>query len=596
MAATIIGAIKLLGGLALFLFGMNLLGNGLEKLAGGSMEKVLQKLTSNPVKGVLLGAVITAAIQSSSATTVIVVGLVNAGILKLYSAVGVIMGANIGTTVTAQILRLGDLDKNGSASTLLQFMKPTTLAPLVAIVGIVIYMVSKRSKYKDIGKVLVGFGILFNGMFAMEAAVEPLKGMPQVQQAFATLTNPIVGVLTGAVVTGIIQSSSASVGILQALSQTGAITFGAAFPIIMGQNIGTCVTPIISSIGANKNAKRSAMVHLYFNIIGTVIFLIVVYAVQYTVGLPFWNSVLDRGGIANFHTIFNIITTCLLLPFSKLLAKLAELTIKDRGSDEDDITGAAKELDERLLLSPAVALERVKEAVKRMGTYACKNCKDAVTVFEKYDSKVLDRIKAREDMIDNMEDAISAYLVKLADKELSDEESRKVSENLHVLSEFERIGDYAINLTEQADTLFEKGIGFSDKAVAELSVVADAVLEIIQSAIDAYDLTSRELAEKIEPLEETIDMMVDSLKRKHIKRLKKGKCTVESGVNFLEVLTNIERMSDHCSNIAVYVLGYKMGTEELNHHEYISRLHKGGDEGYVAAMNEYKEKYLVRIE
>ena len=309
MTEAIIGAIKLLGGLALFLFGMNLLGNGLEKLAGGSMEKVLQRLTSNPVKGVLLGAVITAAIQSSSATTVIVVGLVNAGILKLYSAVGVIMGANIGTTITAQILRLGDLDKNGNASAWLQFFKPTTLAPLVAVIGIIVFMVAKRNKYKDIGRVMVGFGILFNGMFAMEAAVEPLQGMPQVQHVFATLTNPILGVLVGAVVTGIIQSSSASVGILQALSTTGAITFGSAFPIIMGQNIGTCVTPIISSIGANKNAKRSAMVHLYFNIIGTIIFLIAVYALQYTIGLPFWNSVLDKGGIANFHTIFNIVTT-----------------------------------------------------------------------------------------------------------------------------------------------------------------------------------------------------------------------------------------------------------------------------------------------
>ncbi len=596
MIDAIIGAVKLLGGIALFLFGMNQMGGGLEKLAGGSMEKVLQRLTSNPVKGVLLGAVITAVIQSSAATTVIVVGLVNAGILNLYSAVGVIMGANIGTTVTAQIIRLGDLDSNGSASAALQFIKPTTLAPLIAVIGIIIYMASKRSKYKDIGRVLVGLGIIFYGMFAMESAVEPLQGVPAVQQLFATLTNPVLGVIIGAVVTVLVQSSSVSVGILQALSTTGAITFGSAFPIIMGQNIGTCVTPLISSVGVQKNARRAAMVHVYFNVIGTLLFLIVVYAVQYTVGLPFWTSTLDKGGIANFHTIFNIATTCILLPFSRLLAKLAEITIKEGKADDDETDETAKNLDERLLISPAVALEQVKESVKRMGVLAYKNCRDAIKMFEKHDLKLLDRIKSREDTIDKMEDAISAYLVKLADKELTEDESRIVSENLHVLSEFERIGDYAINLTEQSDALYEKGINFSEKAKSELKIVSEAILEIIQLATDTYDTSSKELAVKIEPLEETIDMMVESLKRKHIKRLKKGKCTVECGVNFLEVLTNIERMSDHCSNIAVYVLGYKMGMEELNHHEYISKLHEGADREFVSAMEEYKSKYLVRIE
>ena len=471
--------ISLAGGLALFLYGMSMLGSGLEKLSGGRMERTLEKLTKNVFMSVLLGALVTAAIQSSSATTVIVVGLVNAGILKLKPAVGVIMGANIGTTVTAQILRLGDLDSNQNVNIFMKFLKPTTLAPLVAIVGIIFFMVSKRTKYKDIGQMLIGFGILFTGMQAMEAAVRPLGENPQFAQLFQSLSNPILGVLVGAGVTALIQSSSASIGILQALSSTGAITFSSAFPIIMGQNIGTCITPILSSIGANKNAKRAASVHLYFNIIGTTIFLIGVYAIQHFIGFSFWSESINKGGIANFHTLFNVIVTIILIPFSGLLAKLAELTIRDgkKGTEDDlgiDSTALAK-LDERFLISPSLAVAQCEIVVANMGKLAKSNFGKTIKLFSKYDAKLAERIREREDAIDKMEDKVNNYLVKLTDRELTDQESKQVTHLLRVVSEFERVGDYSINLIECAEMLRDKEVCFSEKAMRELYAITDAV-------------------------------------------------------------------------------------------------------------------------
>ena len=592
--------ISLAGGLALFLYGMSMLGSGLEKLSGGRMERTLEKLTKNVFMSVLLGALVTAAIQSSSATTVIVVGLVNAGILKLKPAVGVIMGANIGTTVTAQILRLGDLDSNQNVNIFMKFLKPTTLAPLVAIVGIIFFMVSKRTKYKDIGQMLIGFGILFTGMQAMEAAVRPLGENPQFAQLFQSLSNPILGVLVGAGVTALIQSSSASIGILQALSSTGAITFSSAFPIIMGQNIGTCITPILSSIGANKNAKRAASVHLYFNIIGTTIFLIGVYAIQHFIGFSFWSESINKGGIANFHTLFNVIVTIILIPFSGLLAKLAELTIRDgkKGTEDDlgiDSTALAK-LDERFLISPSLAVAQCEIVVANMGKLAKSNFGKTIKLFSKYDAKLAERIREGEDAIDKMEDKVNNYLVKLTDRELTDQESKQVTHLLRVVSEFERVGDYSINLIECAEMLRDKEVCFSEKAMRELYAITDAVQEIIDMSLTAFENNDVELSRKIEPLEETIDTMEDTLKFRHIQRLKNGHCTIDAGVVFLEALTNLERISDHCSNIAVYIIGTNYDKESLNRHDYIKRMHQGDTADYQQYSKLYYDKYFTRIE
>lgn len=593
--------VKLAGGLALFLYGMTMLGSGLEKLSGGRMEKTLEKLTKNVFLSVLLGAVVTAAIQSSSATTVIVVGLVNAGILKLKPAVGVIMGANIGTTVTAQILRLGDLENNVNANLFLQFLKPTTLAPLIAIAGILLFMVSKRAKFKNIGQLLLGFGILFYGMFGMEGAVSEVAQNSDVfEKLFSAFShNPFLGVLVGAVVTAIIQSSSASVGILQALSATGAISFSAAFPIIMGQNIGTCITPILASIGAHKNAKRAASVHLMFNVIGTVIFLIAVYSLKGF--LPFWNDTMDKGMIANFHTFFNVVVTIILIPFAGLLAKLAEFLIRDskkKKTDDDaeiDETALAT-LDDRFLRSPSLAIAQCKIVVANMGKLARSNFGKSVKLFQKYDLKLAERVREREDSIDKMEDKVNNYLVKLTDCELTDQESKQITHLLRVVSEFERVGDYSINLVECAEMLREKEVSFSDKAIGELDAITDAVREIIDMSVNAFEADDLELCRKIEPLEETIDTMEDTLKFRHIKRLKNGHCTIDAGIIFLEALTNIERISDHCSNVAVYIIGVNNDRESLNRHDYIKRMHQGDTADYQEYSKLYHEKYFTRIE
>ena len=591
----VLSLISLGGGLALFLYGMSMLSSSLEKVSSGRMEKTLEKLTSNIFLSVLLGAAVTAAIQSSSATTVIVVGMVNAGILKLRSAVGIIMGANIGTTVTGQILRLGDLENSESAGFLLSLIKPSTLAPLIAIVGILIFMISQRPKRKIVGEILLGFGILFQGMFAMEAAVAPLQDSPAFAQLFATLQNPILGVLVGAGVTAIIQSSSASVGILQALSSTGAITYSAAFPIIMGQNIGTCVTSLIASIGANRNAKRAAMVHLYFNIIGTILFITVVYSfIAITGGFSFWNMPIDKGGIANIHTLFNVVCTIIFIPFSNGLARLAELTIR-KSRDEIAKESDTIELDERFLLSPSLAVSKCGEVLEKMIDYASQNYLEAITLFGRYDQKVVERITERENAIDRMEDRVNNYLIRISENEITDEESKEVTMLLRLVTEFERIGDYAINLMERAEVLYDKQAKFSDHAMEELTIIGAAVEEILQLAQESFHNRSEATACMVEPLEETIDMMEDALKLQHIHRLKNGLCTIDAGLVFLETLTNLERISDHCSNVAVCLIGYKKDKETLNRHEYIQRVHQGDTQSYHDLMEAYVEKYLHKL-
>ena len=593
-------AIKAFGGVALFIYGMVMLSRGLEKISSGKMEKVLSGLTSNIFKSVMLGAFVTAAIQSSGATTVIVVGMVNAGILKLRSAIGVIMGANIGTTITGQILRLGDLENNENVGLVMSLLTPTYLAPMIAISGLLIYMLCKNDTKKNVGESLVGLGILFTGMLSMTSAVKPLSELEAFRTLFATLSNPILGIIAGAVVTALLQSSSASVGILQAISATGILKFSSAFPIIMGQNIGTCVTSIISAVGTSKNAKRAAMVHLYFNVIGTVLFLVFFYTFKALVGFKFWDDPIDMGGIANFHTLFNIVVTLVLLPFAGLIEKLACATIRDKaikeGVESEEKEIVFNTLDDRLLKSPALAIQQASNAVIDMGRMSHQNFIGMRKLFNKdeYDDREVAHLKDNEEALDVMEDRLNAYLVKISECELTDYENRRVTELLHLTSEFERIGDYSMNLIEIADKLHEMNIEFSESALKELGIISDAVQEIIRMSVEAVKNNDTELAIKIEPLEETVDYLNETLKARHIERLKEGKCVVDTGINFLDTLINLERISDHCSNVAVYVLGTQKKPTVLNRHEYIQNQHAGGDEAFNNLTKEYMAKYSLQ--
>lgn len=583
--------VSLLGGLALFLYGMSMLGSGLEKLSGGRLEQTLEKLTNNVFKGVLLGALVTGAIQSSSATTVIVVGLVNARILKLRQAIGIIMGANIGTTVTAHILRLSDLS---SDNFFLMLLKPTTLAPVVGIIGILMVMVGKKQKYKTLGEILLGFCILFTGMFNMEAAVSPLSESPEFAGLFASFSNPVIGVLVGAGVTAIIQSSSASIGILQALSSTGIITWSSAIPIILGQNIGTCITPILASIGASKNAKRTAAVHLSFNIIGTCVFLIVIYTIQSISPFSFWDLPIDKGGIANFHTTFNVCVTLMFLPFVGLLEKLVIHLIPDQQT-AGEVDDPAIALDDRLLASPGLAIQHCRDAVLQMGKLARKNFSASVRQLEQYNHKEAEKIREREDTIDRLEDRLGNYMLKIPQDNLSEQSSATISALLHILSEFERIGDYSINLVEFAENMESTGAEFSPQAQFELTTIGEAVGEAIDMALGCFEKQDLALAETIEPLEEVVDQMQETLKDRHINRLRNGQCTVDAAFPFVESLSCLERISDHCSNIGVYMISYVRGSDEVDHHTYIMQLHAGQVGHYNEQFRRYTEKYYDQI-
>lgn len=591
--------IPLMGGLALFLYGMNLLGNGLEKLAGSKMEIILSKLTSNIFMALLLGTLVTAVIQSSSATTVIVVGLVNAGVLKLRNSIGVIMGANIGTTITGQIVRLGFIEDGGSL--LLKLTNPKTLAPIIAIIGVILLFTAKRSKIKNISSIMLGFGILFTGIFNMEAAMAGIKDEPWVSQLFLSLTNPILGVLAGSGITALIQSSSASVAILQAVSQQTGILFAAAFPIIMGQNIGTCITPILSSIGANKNAKRSAGIHLSFNILGTVIFLVAIYSLKFLFNIPFienlWITNVDAGKIANFHTLFNLLSTLLLLPFAGLLYKLVCWIIPEPKKDDEMITDCfdITVLDDRLLVSPALAISQCESVLKSMSKHAKKNVRDAIGLYSQYDYKAADKIIEREARLDKMEDALSTYLIKLTNTELSDNESQEVSKILHLVSEFEHIGDHAIDIMHSAQRINESPLCITEKGDEELKIVSQAILEIVEMVNQALIAEDLKLAKRVEALEQTIDIIAKTVKHNHIERLKNGECTVETGVMFIDMLSQISAISDHCSNIAVYILEKANTAVGLKHHEYLQLIHKGEDPDYRSAFEQYSEKYLSSL-
>lgn len=587
----IFGFISLLGGLAMFLYGMSMLASGLERASGGRLERTLEKMTDTVIKGVALGALVTAAIQSSSATTVIVVGLVNAQVLKLRNAIGVIMGANIGTTITAHILRLSDLQTDNF---FLMLLKPKSLAPLAMIIGILFFMSAKRDRQKNIGVILLGFGVLFTGMFAMEGAVAPLSNEPWFTGLFATFRNPVIGILVGTFVTAAIQSSAASIGILQALTSTGLITYSMAFPIIMGQNIGTCITPILASIGASKNAKRTAAVHVSFNILGTIIFVIGCYTFQHFVGFSFWDAPIDKGGIANFHTVFNVTVTLIFIPLVGVLEKIARTIVRDKPGDRgQEITAIM--LDERLLVSPGLAVEHAREAVVQMANVARQNYLSAVGLLFQYDPKVVERINENEDVVDKLEDRVETYLLRLGERELSDSENRSISELLHTCGEFERVADHAENICECADRMFETKTKFSKKATEEMQTICEAVKEILDLAVDAFQKVDRQAASQIAPLEEVVDEMEQLLKDKHIDRLRRGKCTVDAAFPYVEALSNIERIADLCSNVGESVLTYDSRMEEIDRHEY-KRLRDDQHDGtYQSRYAAYTAKYYSRL-
>ncbi len=583
--------VAMFGAIATFLFGMSTMTDGLEKLSSGRLEHILERLTSNVFKGVLLGAVVTGLIQSSAATTVMCVGFVNAGIMKLEQTVGIIMGANIGTTVTAQLLRLGDIDAD---NIVMMFLQPSFLGPILAVVGIIFYMFIKGGHKRIVGQIVLGLGVLFIGRSTMSSAVEPLKNLPEFQSVFTAFSNPLLGVAVGAAVTALLQSSSASMGILQAISTTGVVSFNIAMPLIMGQNIGTCITALISSVGASKNAKRTAMIHLFFNIIGSVFFLVVLYAGNALFRFPFWENTMDMGSIANLHLAFNIACTALLLPFHRQLVKLVKAVVPGDAEERE-----LSVLDDRFLSSPSLALERAHDAVVQMSEFARDNYRLAVELIWKFDAKKLERLNETEVALDKLEGLLDNYLVKLTDRALTAEESTRVSELLHTLSDFERIGDYAVNVSESAVVLHDRNITFSPQARAELERLTAAVGETLDKTVACYQSRQRTLAVQVEPLEEVVDLIAATLKNRHVERLKAGECTIELGTQFLELLINLERMSDHCSNVALHILRQTSSPDDkvrIDSHAYMHELHHGGfNQEFDDLFQEYRTKYFQPI-
>lgn len=586
----IFDVLSMIGGLALFLYGMHIMGDGLSKASGGKLEKILEKLTSNPLKAVLLGAGVTAVIQSSSATTVMVVGFVNSGIMKLHQAVGIIMGANIGTTVTSWILSLTGIESNNFW---IKMLKPDSFSPILAIIGVVFIMFMKKEKKHDIGLIMVGFAILMTGMSAMSAAVEPLADVPEFTNILTMFSNPILGMIAGLALTAIIQSSSASVGILQALCATGTLTYATAFPIIMGQNIGTCVTAIISSIGASKNAKRTALVHLYFNIIGTVIFMSVFYLINAIVPFAFLSDGANAMGIAVIHTAFNVTATVILLPFGRLLEKLAYMTVRDTIEDSENIEVPDEFalLDERFLDKPSLAMEHCKTVTKNMAELAKKSLFTALNLVGNFSENNATRVSAMEERVDKYEDVLGTYLLKLSSRDLSEKDSEELALLLHTIGNFERISDHACNIMETAREMYEKEMVFSEKAHAEMQIFTEAVQEIVTKTFVSFEQEDVELAKTVEPLEEVIDDMNMELKSRHIRRLTEGKCTIELGFVHSDLLTNYERVSDHCSNIAVSLIQTKL--EGYDTHEYLDTMKREDKESFRARYAEYKEKYQL---
>lgn len=585
----IFDVLQMIGGLCLFLFGMETMGDGLTRTSGSKLESILGKLTSSVPKGVLLGAVVTAVIQSSSATTVMLVGFVNSGIMKLAQAIPVIMGANIGTTATSWLLSLTAVEGD---SVFMQLLKPMSFSPILAAIAIVFMMFMKNEKKYNIGMIMIGFAVLMYGMDIMSSAVEPLKEVPEFINILTMFSNPILGVAAGAVVTAAIQSSSASVGILQALCLTGAITYGTAIPIIMGQNIGTCVTAILSSIGANKGAKRVAAVHLSFNLIGTIIFLIAFYAADAIVGFEFLENAVEPQHIAIVHSIFNVGATLLLLPFYKQLEKLAILLVKDSAEPEKKAQdGTLTFLDERFLETPSVAVMECKAVAAKMANLSKDSIVAAMNLVNKYDEDKFDYVNLLESKIDRYEDALSEYIIKLERQDLSIEENNVLNAILHNVGDLERISDHAKNIAEVAHELHTKGIHFSDEAKREVGIYMQAVEEIVEIAVNSFVEKDVELATNVEPLEEVIDEIHAKVKDGHIERLRKGQCTIELGFILSDLGTNLERVADHCSNLAICTI--ETANEGFDMHKYARRLKKYDMENFEEKEREYAEKYSL---
>ena len=581
----IFSVIGLFGGLAMFLFGMKYMGEKLEKLAGGRLEKMFEKLTSNRLKGLCLGAFVTAVVQSSSATTVMLVGFVNSGLMRLAQTIPVIMGANIGTTITTWLLSLIGIEGD---NIFIKLLKPTSFSPIIALIGVILIMCAKSAKKRDIGGIMVGFAILMFGMTTMGDAVAPLSTDTEFAKIFVMFSNPVFGVLAGAILTAIIQSSAASIGMLQILSKEGMVTFGSALPIILGQNIGTCITAILSSFGANKNAKRVAVVHLCFNIIGTVLFLAVFYALNAFIHFSFVDDSVNSFNIALVHTIFNLSTTLVLIPFTNLLEKLAYKVIKDKDDEDEKI----QLLDERLLSTPGVAIEHCRNLTVKMGQLSEETIRMSLELLsaKEYDEEKEKLVITNEGIIDTYEDKLGTYLVKLSSRSTTVEDSNTVSMLLHAIGDFERISDHAVNLITTANELREKNIVFSDKAVEELKVLYAAVSDILEMTVKAFETGNLHLAEKVEPLEEVIDGMRIELKSRHVARLQKNECTLELGFIFSDLLTNLERVADHCSNVAVCMIQLK--TNSLENHEYLNMI-KQSDEYFQKKFKTNSEKYAL---
>ena len=575
---------SLLGGLALFLYGMDLMGKSLERQAGSRLQKILSRLTENPFKGFLLGLAVTAVIQSSSATTVMVVGFVNSGIMELHQAIGIIMGSNVGTTVTSWILSLTGLEGD---SLLIQLLKPSTFSPLLAFIGILLFMFGGEKK-KGVGGILIGFAILMTGMTAMSDAVSPLEDEPWFTELFVRFSNPILGVLVGALVTAVIQSSSASVGILQALSSTGVITYGSAIPIIMGQNIGTCATALISSVGANKNARRAAMVHLYFNIIGVGVFLVLFYSLNAVFRFTFVNDVIAPWGIAVVHSVFNLGTTALLLPFTGLLERLACLTIPD---DEKKEKFAL--LDERLLNTPSVAVEQARSVTSEMAEMARSGVLQAMSLTHRWDADLAQKVREQEKQVDRYEDALGTYLVKLSGHELNHDDSQQVNTLLHTISDFERISDYSVNLLLSAQEIHDKEITFSADAQEELSVLEDVVQDLLNRTTEAFRQNDLHLASKVEPMESVLGELVRAIKARHIARLQAGSCSIHYGFVLDDLLTSYSRICAHCSNVAVAQI--EVAQDSFDTHAYLSDLrhNKAAEESkaFQRRVDRYRARY-----
>ena len=587
----IFGILTMVGGLALFLYGMNTMGDGLVMLSGGKLEQVLEKLTKKRIMALLLGASVTAVIQSSSATTVMVVGFVNSGIMKLTQAVGIIMGANIGTTITSWILSLTGIS---SGNVFIKLLKPSSFSPVLAAIGIICMMTGKDgSRKKTIGSILLGFAVLMFGMETMSGAVSPLKDNPTFTGMLTAFSNPILGMAAGAVLTAVIQSSSASVGILQALCMSGAVTYGTALPIIMGQNIGTCVTALISSIGASKNAKRAAFIHLYFNLIGTILFMAVFYFINHFVNFAFLSKTAGAVGIAVIHSLFNIGCAIVLFPFADKLVALSTFTVKNQTASEPEqiLPEKLAALDERFLDSPSFAIQLCKNAVIKMAEYSKKAILLAMEVQTEYSSEKVAEVIQLEQLVDQFEDSIGTYLVKLAGKDLSMDDSHLLSVLLHCISDFERISDHAINITEAVDKLQKQGLEFTSQGKHELDSLGIAIRDILTMTQNAFSTGNTTTAADVEPLEEVIDDLVKEMKQRHIVRLRSGNCSMEAGLLLEDILTNYERVSDHCSNIAAALI--EIQADELDMHRYIDVKIKGSDPHFQKEYLRLKNIYIL---